>query len=289
MDLVAIHSLDYTTKDYVKDSCCHMLNVEWPRSHVLRMRSLNSSCNDFPMCLALMSSTLVDSDGNPVVLGHVRMTRIPTIPRGVWIESVILHPDLRGRGYGKYLMLKAEEFALSRGFNEAYLNTIDQQVFYSRIGYQFCDPVCAYGGNSKLVSGITSSRVQFDPPQPPQTRRKPTKIEVPKWASSDNNRNCEKEGSNTKSSAPQPPPPPPPPAPSAGKESSPPEPCEDLKQKCLTLRKYVTLKDVTEPVLDSPLRCLKKDAEEKAQAKKLDKDAIHRISLPKHYMKKELL
>ena len=74
-----------------------------------------------------------------------------------------------------------------------------------------------------------------------------------------------------------------------GKESSPPEPCEDLKQKCLTLRKYVTLKDVTEPVLDSPLRCLKKDAEEKAQAKKLDKDAIHRISLPKHYMKKELL
>ena len=227
-----------------------------------------------------------------------------------------------------------------------------------RIGYQFCDPVCAYGGNSKLVSGITSSRVQFDSPQPPQTRRKPTKIEVPKWASSDNNGNCEKGGSNTKSSAPQPPPPPPPPAPSAGlainanvshpllvknhywlanevsfclwffvtlrvletefcldwakdgktlsrikvrkycindlmwplgKESSPPEPCEDLKQKCLTLRKYVTLKDVTEPVLDSPLRCLKKDAEEKAQAKKLDKDAVHRISLPKHYMKKELL
>ena len=172
------------------------------------------------------------------------MTRIPTIPRGVWIESVILHPDLRGCGFGKYLMLKAEEFALSRGFNEAYLNTIDQQVFYSRykftkyrtyqslkphsfiiyvlnftlfhrIGYQFCDPVCAYGGNSKLVSGITSSSAQFRPPQPPPTRRKPTKIEVPKWASSDSNGNSEKEGLNSKSSALKPAPPPPPPAPLA--------------------------------------------------------------------------
>ena len=47
MDLVAIHSLDYTTKDYVKDSCCHMLNVEWPRSHVLRMRSLNVRTSQF--------------------------------------------------------------------------------------------------------------------------------------------------------------------------------------------------------------------------------------------------
>ena len=99
---------------------------------------------------------------------------------------------------------------------DVWLSNVLNFTLFHRIGYQFCDPVCAYGGNSKLVSGITSSRVQFDPPQPPQTRRKPTKIEVPKWASSDNNRNCEKEGSNTKSSAPQPPPPPPPPAPSAG-------------------------------------------------------------------------
>ena len=99
---------------------------------------------------------------------------------------------------------------------DVWLSNALNLTLFHRIGYQFCDPVCAYGGNSKLVSGITSSRVQFDPPQPPQTRRKPSKIEVPKWASSDNNRNCEKEGSNTKSSAPQPPPPPPPPAPSAG-------------------------------------------------------------------------
>ena len=37
------------------------------------------------------------------------MTRIPSDPLAVWIESVVVHPGLRGKGVGKYLMLKSEQ------------------------------------------------------------------------------------------------------------------------------------------------------------------------------------
>ena len=43
------------------------------------------------------------------VLGTSRMTRIPSDPLAVWIESVVVHPELRGKGVGKYLMLKTEQ------------------------------------------------------------------------------------------------------------------------------------------------------------------------------------
>ena len=37
------------------------------------------------------------------------MTRIPSDPLAAWIESVVVHPELRGKGVGKYLMLKTEQ------------------------------------------------------------------------------------------------------------------------------------------------------------------------------------
>ena len=98
----------------------------------------------------------------PCVLGHVRLARIPSKADAVWIESVVLHPDLRGKGFGKYLMLHIEKFAREdKGFSNAYLCTIDRQIFYSRCGYSFCDPVCAYSGNIKLPSGLTASNPQL--------------------------------------------------------------------------------------------------------------------------------
>ena len=49
------------------------------------------------------------------VLGTSRMTRIPSDPLAAWIESVVVHPELRGKGVGKYLMLKTEQGMMMHG------------------------------------------------------------------------------------------------------------------------------------------------------------------------------
>ena len=59
----------------------------------------------------------------------------------------------RGKGLGKILMLKTEEYCLGQGFRTAYLTTHDQQIFYSRCGYKFSEAVCAFGGSSSLNLG----------------------------------------------------------------------------------------------------------------------------------------
>jgi len=158
MEVIAVHNAPYDHKESIKTQCCEILNDEWPRSETLRRRSLNSSTDDLPMCLALVQWFYNGKEACPCVLGHARLARITAKAEAVWIESVVLHPDLRGKGIGKYLMLIIEEFAKNKGFSEAYLCTIDRQIFYSRCGYSFCEPVCAYSGNIKLPSGLTSAK-----------------------------------------------------------------------------------------------------------------------------------
>ena len=54
MDLVPIHAAPPEHKGNIKTQCCQILNDEWPRSETLRLRSLDSSRDDLPMCLALV-------------------------------------------------------------------------------------------------------------------------------------------------------------------------------------------------------------------------------------------
>ena len=127
IELVKVHEdLPSDIKDSIKDQCVKILNDEWPRSEHLRYRTLNASKDYFPMCLALVKKP------ENVVLGHVKLSEIPSKVNAVWVESVVLHPDLRGLGIGKHLMLKTENFCRDLGYKIAYLCTIDRQVFYSR-------------------------------------------------------------------------------------------------------------------------------------------------------------
>ena len=127
LELIKVHEdLPSDIKDSIKDQCVKILNDEWPRSEHLRWRTLNQSKDYFPMCLALVKKP------ENVVLGHVKLSEIPSKLEAVWIESVVIHPDLRGFGLGKHLMLKTEEFCRKLGYKIGYLCTIDRQVFYSR-------------------------------------------------------------------------------------------------------------------------------------------------------------
>lgn len=201
MQLVKIHSdkLSGQLRASIRDQCCSMLNNEWPRSETLRLRSLDSSCDDLPMCLALISD---DDDDATTVMGHVRLGSIMGEPNSVWLESLVIHPDLRGSGMGKYFMLLTEEFCkLELHRDTVYLCTGDKQPFYSRCGYTFCPPVTAYSGNVKLccldnlkqnqpepVKSVVSKKTEPTiksnpappPPPPPPCQKSPCKVPLEK-------------------------------------------------------------------------------------------------------------
>lgn len=151
--LVTLHS----HPEHIEE-CMKILNEQWPRSRTMRMRSLSTSCDQFPTSLLLLKTT---SPKDTEVIGHSRLNTLPREPDAAWIESVVIRRDLRGAGYGRQLMTRTEEYARISGFTTIYLSTHDQQVFYGKLGYEFCPPVCIYGGsvNKHLIPK------QFIPPQ----------------------------------------------------------------------------------------------------------------------------
>ncbi|KAJ9578776.1 hypothetical protein L9F63_004984, partial [Diploptera punctata] len=142
MDVLLIHEFPQYA-----DQCCDLINLEWPRSKTARMRSLEMSCDTLPTSLILVNSGKV--------IGHSKLSQIPSIPSGCFIESVVIHPEFRGKGLGKFLMMKTEEYIQSLGLETAYLSTIDKQEFYSKLGYIECEKISIYGG---MINSISNSK-----------------------------------------------------------------------------------------------------------------------------------
>ncbi|EYC25753.1 hypothetical protein Y032_0011g1368 [Ancylostoma ceylanicum] len=109
---------------------------EWPRSDGSREHSQAKSCRPTPP----MSFLFIEKDTDRLI-GHARICLLPNRPTSCWIESVIVAKDLRGQGLGKKLMVAVEAAAKEFAFNEAFLSTDDQVIFYERCGYSKCDPI----------------------------------------------------------------------------------------------------------------------------------------------------
>ena len=105
IELLALHSEKALKYPSILQECCFILNREWPRSRALRLRTLESSRPELPANFALVQKF----NDNFHVLGHARVTRIPSNDAAVWIESVVIHQNLRGGGIGRYLMLALEK------------------------------------------------------------------------------------------------------------------------------------------------------------------------------------
>ncbi|KAF1762475.1 hypothetical protein GCK72_010737 [Caenorhabditis remanei] len=112
------------------------LNTEWPRSMGSREHSQRKSCRQTPPMSFLLLETETDE-----IIGHSRVTRLPNRETALWIESVMIKKDQRGRGLGKYLMLETEKWMMENGYDEGFLATEDQCRFYESIGYENCDPI----------------------------------------------------------------------------------------------------------------------------------------------------
>ncbi len=56
----------------------------------------------------------------------------------LYVSNLWVAESLRGQGYGRELMLRAEQEAVRRGCRHAYLDTFDFQAlgFYQKLGYE---------------------------------------------------------------------------------------------------------------------------------------------------------
>ncbi|XP_046571177.1 N-alpha-acetyltransferase 80-like [Haliotis rubra] len=188
MELFPLHS----HKEWLQD-CAGLLNSEWPRSIAARLYSLEKSCDDLPVSLVLVAENKV--------VGHSRLASVQGIRNSCLLESVVVPKDLRGKGLGRKLMDKTEEYAKSAGFKTIFLNTIDKEEFYRHLGYQPSGPVASLGANAHLIpDSLISKMMGGSMTNSPDTAKEATVAELP---SSDT--------SNPPPPAPPPPPPIPPP------------------------------------------------------------------------------
>lgn len=157
--------------EYTKE-CCDLINREWKRSETARLRSLECSCDNLPTSLVLVQ--------NKHVIGHLKLTSIPSIKEACFVESVVIDDKMRGKGLGTLLMENAENYCKTvLALNTIYLSTKGQEEFYRKLGYIECQPISIYGSfvpnnptqgdkkianNCKHLYDITS--VPIPPPMP---------------------------------------------------------------------------------------------------------------------------
>ncbi|RWS26143.1 N-acetyltransferase 6-like protein [Leptotrombidium deliense] len=124
VELLKLHEND----EYLNE-CCSLLNEEWPRSETARMHFLSKSNDKLPI-----SFILIDKQSN-CVIAHLRVKK-DVLSDAAVIESVVVKRERRGKGYGKYIMNKAEQFIKQIGFTTIKLTTKDKVSFYEKLGYQ---------------------------------------------------------------------------------------------------------------------------------------------------------
>lgn len=124
--------------EYLKP-CCELINDEWPRSETARMMSLQASCDHLPTSLILIND-------KKDLLGHCKLTPIPSIPESCFIETVVISKSMRGKKLGSYLMRQVEEYSRNElSLKMLHLSTKGQENFYAKLGYEVCAPVSIYG------------------------------------------------------------------------------------------------------------------------------------------------
>jgi len=105
---------------------------------MFRLRSIENSNDNLPLSLILVKPPRL-------VVGHAKISRLPRNPEGCWIESVVVCPSVRGKGFGRHIMDACNDTASKLGFTNLYLSTHDQQGFYMKLGYELCEPICYFG------------------------------------------------------------------------------------------------------------------------------------------------
>lgn len=121
-----------------------LLNSHWKKSLDTRLSLLKQSNDSFPINFvgfiegkpSLIILFIVREQGQPQVVAHVVLLDIVEKSGGIYLESLIVSPNVRGRGFGKQMMEYVEDYARNQGATKMWLNTKDKQQFYQYLGYK---------------------------------------------------------------------------------------------------------------------------------------------------------
>ncbi|XP_047214795.1 N-alpha-acetyltransferase 80 [Girardinichthys multiradiatus] len=128
--------------------CADLVNSEWQRSQAARIHSLQKSSSEFPICLVLLQGPRGTEER---LLGHARLSRVVGRSSSLFVESVVVSKQERGKGFGRILMEETELYAKCRGFKRLCLTTHDKQRFYAHLGYVLSTPVQSSGAVMALL------------------------------------------------------------------------------------------------------------------------------------------
>jgi ribosomal protein S18 acetylase RimI-like enzyme len=108
---------------------------------------VSSSIKDFRDALSgtdpAIHGLLVEQDGKPVGMAIFYLTFSTWRgSRGVYLQDIYLHPNVRGTGAGKQLLAKVVAWAIDRDADHLRLSVdsdnTNAQLFYESIGMSFC-------------------------------------------------------------------------------------------------------------------------------------------------------
>lgn len=104
----------------------------WSTPDKIRERLLAGTVDvDFPHVLVAVSES-----GAFAATGSVKLYELPSRPAMVhWVGEIFVRPEHRGKGLGSRLTQALSEYAFSRGVQDLYLYTPDQQSLYARLGW----------------------------------------------------------------------------------------------------------------------------------------------------------
>lgn len=111
------------------EQCIDLLNDEWPREKATRMKTLQKSTNDFPLCLVLV-------DENEAVIGFVKLSSERPFNMNIFLESLIVSKANRSKGFGRFIMSQVEQIVKSSGYGRITLTTTDKEAFYLKMGFK---------------------------------------------------------------------------------------------------------------------------------------------------------
>ena len=156
--LVKVHE-----NGHLVEKCIALLNEEWPRDAAKRRQTLLKSSDRFkPLCLALIEADEAE-DNTEKVIGFVKLTteRSPFDRRSaactVFLESLVVARECRGRGHGRFIMEEVERMLLEEeeevkevkledgrpSVERINLTTIDKERFYEKLGFRRVTPAPA--------------------------------------------------------------------------------------------------------------------------------------------------